>query len=373
MASEVEKRAQERLAKRQKRLRSSYEERSRLSPAFWIRLLKIFMVTEALVLACLGGLWFGLVNYEKHTPIGALTSYVQDLRNKDYGKIYDESFLVFKQMDTKQDYMDYLDSVFGKVDFDEVEWVQQDYSTDDFIYYNAICWNMSIATVEIKKGTDDEWHCQTMAALHPVTIDTVVDDMGMKLNGFVIDESYHKESGSVVHSFDNLHNPDDAPKCEQYYVPGFVKLPSVEVNPEYIAVTDALEDVIYVGFRPDDEERERYAELIQKVSETYCKFISEDDTFYHLSSQLYHYTNFYDAISTFDNSWFSTHDKYEFANMKIFDLIKIDDNHFTGKIEFDYIVTISASNKVSTYHNLYQVAYKKVNGTWLCTEIVTAN
>ena len=88
---------------------------------------------------------------------------------------------------------------------------------------------------------------------------------------------------------------------------------------------------------------------IRDTAMTYAKYISEDTRFSDLQQYLYRRTDYYKAISSFVNRYFSTHDSYRFDNMHISDLISYgEDVGFTGTISFDYVVTIEGE-KSQTY------------------------
>ena len=111
---------------------------------------------------------------------------------------------------------------------------------------------------------------------------------------------------------------------------------------------------------------------IRDTAMTYAKYISEDTRFSDLQQYLYRRTDYYKAISSFVNRYFSTHDSYRFDNMHISDLISYgEDVGFTGTISFDYVVTIEGE-KSQTYSNTYQMTFLNVNGKWLCSNLVIA-
>lgn len=332
-----------------------------------------FLFTETIVLAVLFFLYIWLRRYEAATPYGAFSKYLDLLAKKDWNTVYDNYSTIFPQFNTREDYCNYLENMYGYVDFSQVTYEQQDYSDESFIYYNLSYNGTTISTVELCKDHDGVWQARTTSSLQTYTFDVVDTNAKFYANNVLIDDLYLRKETDCIYSYYNLHNLNDCLNVHQYVVEGFVNAPTITADPGYIAVHDALKNYIYVGYEPDSEEKEVYTGLIKNVASAYSRYISEDGTFYNLRIQLHPDTEFYDAISSFDNSWFSTHDSYDFQNMEIYDLVKLDDDTFMGTIEFDYVVKIFSSNKTSTYHNIYQLCFKKVNGTYLCTNLVTAN
>ena len=332
-----------------------------------------FLFTEVIVLAVLFFLYIWLRSYEASTPYVAFSNYLELVSNKDFDTIYDNYSTIFPQFNTREDYVNYLENMYGYVDFSQVTFEQQDYSDESFIYYNLDYNGTTISTVELCRDDEGVWQARTTSSLSTYTFETVDTNAKFYCNKILIDDLYLRNETDCIYSFYNLHNLDDCLNTNKYVVEGFVKDPVVSTDTGYAAVKDALKNYIYVGYEPNAEEKELYSGLIENVATAYSRYISEDGTFYNLRIQLHPDTEFYDAISSFDNSWFSTHDSYEFANMNIYDLVKLDDDTFMGSIEFDYIVKIYATEKTSTYHNIYQLCFKKVNDTYLCTNLITAN
>ena len=154
-----------------------------------------------------------------------------------------------------------------------------------------------------------------------------------------------------------------------------VGIPTVTTQDDtkYSIVKDALADRFYIGDQPNGAMEEIMRTRIRDTAMTYAKYISEDTRFSDLQQYLYRRTDYYKAISSFVNRYFSTHDSYRFDNMHISDLISYgEDVGFTGTISFDYVVTIEGE-KSQTYSNTYQMTFLNVNGKWLCSNLVIAN
>ena len=112
--------------------------------------------------------------------------------------------------------------------------------------------------------------------------------------------------------------------------------------------------------------------MINDTAMAYCQYITEDGTLYELKQHLLPGTVFYDAISSFDNQWFTTHESIDYQNMQIHDVMALGDDAFMGSISFDYVVT--ATNVQQTYSNFYQMFFiKDRNGDWKCINIYTVS
>ena len=112
---------------------------------------------------------------------------------------------------------------------------------------------------------------------------------------------------------------------------------------------------------------------IREAATTYAMMISEDASFSDLRPYLYRQSETYDALASFNNQYFSTHDSVRFDNVQVTDLIVFGDGEgFMGTISFDYIVTIEGQTS-RTYSSTYQMTWLDVDGEYLCSNLVIAN
>ena len=110
-----------------------------------------------------------------------------------------------------------------------------------------------------------------------------------------------------------------------------------------------------------------YVDLFFKVASTYCNYITKDAMYYEIRRLLYPNTTFQDALSTFENTWFTDHQSIEFKNVKIFDVMEFDEG-FIGSISFDYVVI--ADDEVSkTYTSTYQLTFMNRYGQYLASNL----
>ena len=338
-------------------------------------LLKLFLALTILGSAVLFLTWKVLENYEKSTPNGAMSSYVHLLQAENYDKIYEKSSIIFTQFNEKEPYIEYLKSIYEGVDLKKAVFSKKAYSNDTFLYYDMMVDRQKVATLELIYNEEEkQWNVRTVTDARNFYIE-VFGDAQVYVNGIRLNENYITERNVSSEAYSNLFDLNQAPLVTRYHIDNLVGIPTVTTqdDAQYSVVKDALQDCFYIADRPDGAMEEVMRTRIRDTAMTYAKYISEDTRFSDLQQYLYRRTDYYNAISSFVNRYFSTHDSYRFDNMHISDLISYgEDVGFTGTISFDYVVTIEGE-KSQTYSNTYQMTFLNVSGKWLCSNLVIAN
>lgn len=338
-------------------------------------LLKLFLALTILGSAVLFLTWKVLENYEKSTPNGAMSSYVHLLQAENYDKIYEKSSIIFTQFNEKEPYIEYLKSIYEGVDLKKAVFSKKAYSNDTFLYYDMMVDRQKVATLELIYNEEEkQWNVRTVTDARNFYIE-VFGDAQVYVNGIRLNENYITERNVSSEAYSNLFDLNQAPLVTRYHIDNLVGIPTVTTqdDAQYSVVKDALQDCFYIADRPDGAMEEVMRTRIRDTAMTYAKYISEDTRFSDLQQYLYRRTDYYKAISSFVNRYFSTHDSYRFDNMHISDLISYgEDVGFTGTISFDYVVTIERE-KSQTYSNTYQMTFLNVSGKWLCSNLVIAN
>lgn len=339
---------------------------------FYIKMVRLFLVLTAIGSFILGLLWIGLSFYESVTPNGALNHYVQLIKRGEYDEIYDESKKVYLQFNTEDEYIAYLKDFYSDVDLSKAAFTKTYYADGEYQYYDMTIDGAKITTLELKKDEKkNKWNVRTLTDARSFRIETQLDDIEMSINDIPIEKDRIKQTDVPTQAYANLNDQELAPVVDQYYIDNMIQVPTIQVtNPEYVVVKDALLDYFYAGTKPTTEEMVDYSALIQKVAKTYCMYITEDEIFANLRKLLYTKTSFYEAIRSFNNSYFSDHDRIEFSNMNVFDVIEMSEDSLIGSVSFDYIVYVDTRSQ--TYSSTYQLTFLKINGNWLLTNLVLA-
>lgn len=347
-------------------MKSTVKQRAKVGKKFYFSMIKLFMFCNVIGIIILSIIYYQLQKYEESTPSGAIRSYLKLIQNGDYDEIYDESKLVFAQFNTKDEYSNYLKSIYENKPLAEATFARQSYSNEEFSYYNINIGNETISTVQLKKDKSIH-HVRTLTSVWNFNFD-VAGDIQFYINNELVDSGYILEKSTDSNAYANYPDKKTAIPITRYHLDNFVNIPIIEIkNENYIAVKDNIQDQFYIGKKPVGDTLKEYEELIQNTSETYSKYITEDVSFASLRKLLNRKTTFYEEISQFNNGWYSIHDDVEFANIDIYDIVELSENAFIGTIKYDY--NVITDDKITTYPTTNQLFFIKENEKWLCTNI----
>ena len=162
--------------------------------------------------------------------------------------------------------------------------------------------------------------------------------------------------GQIPAAFDGYELAYRIPEVTRYPISSLVGTPDVKpASADTAVVRDYTSQSYYIGRKPTSEQGDEFAENMYDTAVAYCKFVTRDGTRYSITSRLYPGTNFYDFVSTFDNSWVTDHDSIQFENVKVYDLLPFGDTAFIGTISFDY--KLIADDVTGTYSQAYQMFF----------------
>lgn len=343
---------------------------------FLIFLTKFFLILIAAGYLFMFLVWNGLQSYEKNTPNGAMMQYVSLLRQEKYDKIYEGSNDGFTQLNRKEDYIAYLQEIYGDADLKNAVFSKKAYSDSEFLYYDLIIDNTTLSTLELRYLSEDQrWVARTVVSSRNFYLD-VLGDPTIYVNNVQLDNTYRTEESVNARNYENLYDTNVAPKISRYHIDNLVTVPEVTVgeSEQYKVVKDAIKDQFYVGYPPSAAFEATATDLIRTTATTYARYISEDAKFDELRALLYRRTDFYKAISEFNNRYFSTHDSYHFDKVQVSDIVSLgEEEGFIGTVSFDYTVNIEAKDISQTYANTYQLTFLRVSGKWLCSDIAIAS
>ena len=348
--------------------KSSYESRAKTGKAFYFNLLKIVLLICLVGCAGLAYLYQWLVNYEAHSPQGAMRSYMERVYNQEWDSLYQEDIENFPELNTKEAISQYLYAMYAGKNHWGMTYAFSS-ADSNLEYYNVYYEHEKISTLElIKPEGSDTWKVRTVNKNGTYNFE-VYDDATFKINNTPITPSYPNENRIAPVCFEDLDLDEELPGTTRYTIGSFVGLPAVTSDSKNTIVLDNTYNTFYIGPSVTSEQEEEFSSLIETAAIDYCKFITKDGSLYTFLQHLYPNTVFYQNIIGFDNQWFSPHETIEFQNINVHDLFNFDDQAFTGKISFDYIVTSTRTSK--TYSSTYQLYYVKNSyGQWRLTDLV---
>ena len=352
--------------------KKAYSEQLRSGARFYSNLLRVFISLVVLCTIAVVYLYFWLYNYEKHSINGALTQYVKDVTDRKWDKVYRDDQRYFTELNTKEAVTDFLFYVYGdkKPGGMTFSWADED---DTYQYYDCYYRQSYISTLQIVRPENSRvWKVRTLIGSNNYQVETL-NSSAFRINSIPITPDFKHDAEVVPGPYEGYELDEQLPKVTRYYIGNIVGVPAIEPeDSRNIVVRDYTANRYLIGPRPDPSQYSEFAGMINDTAMAYCQYITEDGTLYELKQHLLPGTVFYDAISSFDNQWFTTHESIDYQNMQIHDVMALGDEAFMGSISFDYVVT--ATNVQQTYSNFYQMFFiKDRNGDWKCINIYTVS
>ena len=296
---------------------------------------------------------------EADLPESAISTYLNDIREGNFDKIYEDSLMVSPHLNSKEDYTKTLKEIYSGVSLDALGFVA-DPAEDDGLRYTLVYNHEKIAELKLAEGKDGTYHASTIFEGDNDYRIEVPDGMTLYVNGIEVDKTYCVDKDGRSENFHGLNNWNDAPKCDVYEIENLLGEPEVSVKESgYSTLTDVSTGTIYVGKTAKGTE---LAETMASYAQTIAKFPAQESTLGQVGAISVTASDWYSRIRTMQNAWFSVHNVSRFDNVKAFNIIQQDDKTAVGYVTFDYY---AANSEVSrTWHAGYQMSLLNVNGTW---------
>ena len=350
--------------------KKAYSEQLKSGAQFYSGLLRFFVAFILIGVIALGYLYFWLYRYEKQSVNGALTQYVKDVTDRNWDKVYYDDQRYFTELNTKESVIDFLLYVYGdkKPGGMTFSWRETSGNTQ---YYDCYYRQSYISTLEATRPEGSKvWKVRTLIGSNNYEIDSI-NGSTFRINGVPITPDYEHEENHVPGAYEGYDLDEKLPSVTRYFISNLAGTPAIQTEDEsHMSVRDWSAFRYYIGPKPTPEQYSDFANEISDTAMAYCEYITEDGTLYDLTQHLLPGTVFYDAVRSFDNQWFTTHDSIDYQNVEITGVMPLGDNAFIGSISFDYVVT--APNVSQTYSNSYQMYFVKDNeDLWKCINIYT--
>ncbi len=339
---------------------------------FYKRLLNIFLAAVLICAAGLGYLYFWLYRYERQSVTGAMTRYLQDVDQRRWDEIYNIDSKYFTELNTKENLITYLLYVYGETKASGFTFTLASIGDNDWRYYDAYYRQTKISTLETYKPEGSStWKVRTLVSGGTYTFD-VLDGSSFKINNISITSSYTDGLDPIPLAYSQIKEKHHFPTVARYTVENLVRPPAPQ--PENTDIDMVIRDYsanhYYIGPKPTKEQYTLFARELEETAIAYSKYITKDGTFYNLNAHLYPGTEFYSAISSLDNQYFSSHDTIDFQNIQVADVMPIGEEAFAGTISYDVVVTAKGNTK--NYRSLYQIFFiRATDGKWKAVNIIT--
>ena len=176
---------------------------------FYINLLKVFLVTCLICGVGLGYLWFWLSRYESQSVNGAVHSYLTNIVNKNWDAVYQEDTDNFVELNSKDKYVSYLESLYGDNAISAYTYSFTN-ADENSQYYTLYAYGYQIATLELRKPkSSSTWKVRTLNTSNSYVFDVLDSSISFLINNIVIDSTYTHEAVGAHQSADAAADNDD--------------------------------------------------------------------------------------------------------------------------------------------------------------------
>ncbi|MBR2825818.1 MAG: hypothetical protein IKE51_06105 [Solobacterium sp.] len=298
---------------------------------------------------------------EKDYPESAITLYLEHIRNKDFDGIYEDSLVIAPHINSKEDYINKLQEIYKDVDIDQIVFAPIESDSKNLKY--ALAYDKKyLSTLELMKSKDNRWLASTIFSGDNEYTVEVPTGLKLKVNGIEIGKEYMMDKKVVASNFLGMDYPQDAPHVDRYLLSNLLGAPQIEVmdsSKKYGTLVDVVNGIIYVGEAINDKELENVFIEDAKI----CAMLPAQEVgLGSVAAISVLQSDWYDRISTMQNTWFTGHGVSNFSNEKAFNIIKQSDNSMVGFVTFDYYASNGEVDR--TWNCGYQISFIQEYGVW---------
>lgn len=333
----------------------------------------IFLALDVIAITtALCWLWMNMASYESSMPIHSAEQAAALFENREFAQIREKSGFTSTRFTTEQDLEEYLKNKLQ--DVGEIQCIKQRGNTEQITYLLKAD-QQTIAHAVVKKQPENDrfgrskWELERLEDVwEPMDGYTILapQHVQVSLNGVTLTEQDQTEAGTPVKGYQGLPEGYEAPAMVQYQIEGLLQQPEVTAStPEgencMVSATDE-NNAVQITVQPDQQKIDELTQLAMNTAKTCAKFTSEDASFYDLSLSLIPQSEFYNAMRSFYNGWYVSHDSYQFEKESIGDWRQYDPQHISCQLSFQYVV-----NKGSSRHEFptaYEVFMVNTENGW---------
>ncbi len=297
---------------------------------------------------------------EKSLPESAISTYLQHIRNKDFDGIYEDSLVIAPHINSKEDYINKLQEIYQDVDIDRIVFAPVE-SDDKNLKYVLAYDNKYLSTLELMKSKENVWLASTIFSGDNEYMVEVPTGEKIKVNGLELSKEYLAEKNVVASNFIGMHEEKDAPHVDRYILSNLLGTPQIEVvgKSGYGTLVDVVNGIIYVGEEVNDSEMK---EIFIEDAKICAMLPAQEVGLGSVAAISVLDSDWYDRISTMQNTWFTPHGISNFSNENAFNIIKQSDDSMVGFVTFDYYASDGVVDR--TWNCGYQISFIEENGIW---------
>lgn len=332
-----------------------------------------------ILLAGLGGLvclWNYLEEYEKSTPQYAAGELLDLYRTGDFSAAMNLVGVDAKQFFDDKQYPAYIKDTLGNLD--TVRTVEG--SADGKKTLSLRGESGKSLRFQLVNGNKRLSYGMVSLALRqePIPLSGLTirapSHASVTVNGTTLTDEYQTGDATVSQQFPILRDSSRMPTETVYQIDGLILEPqlALEGKTEADYHLARSKDTAEFTMLPTTSVRQQYEALALETAQVYAKFISHDAQFTDLEKYLYKDTDFYSAIRSFSNKWYSSHTGVRFEDLTVNNTVEYSPDHFSSEVSFDYVVYRGNAAKPSQewhYPTKYRLYFLRTNDNWKAVEI----
>lgn len=348
--------------------RQETRQKARKTSWFAKGMLAYVLVLLVLIALVLYGLWNILEQYEKTTPRAALDAYFSNLSSQNYGTILKESGFTADEMNSEEDYIALLHSLFGEQPGRLTYRPMDSSSLAEGKLYAVYEGEEQLGELVLIPDQSNRYGYTVRANYDyqtPYTI-TAPGHVQVTVNGIVLAQDGPNAQITPLPTFESLPDASQIPYTVQYQTEPSLAVPEFAATagglPCALAEDPAQPHHLRAEAVLSDEQLAEYSQLIENVSKVHANYVSEDASFGTLSGYLYPGTPFYERMATFYAGWYADHESFNFRDLEISNITSTSETTFTGDISFIY--EIQQGTVLHEFPSAYHLSFAQYNGEW---------
>lgn len=291
-------------------------------------------------------LWFlyhQLEQYETSTPSAALNTYLQWIQDDNYEAMYDAAGYEDTTLNSKSDYIAYLQSLYGNAD--TIELREKVTSDSNLLRYALYSNGQKLSEITVSRspeGDGTSWRAITDLVYQEVYTVTASEDLSLTVNGT---EIHLLSFPSVEIQTEMFLSKEDAdvtlPIIRKYTLEGFLNPPVITAHTfngdECTVVKNGNDWSVEIPM--SDDNRAAQEALAVDAATAYAKFVAKDEEKSTLLKKIHKSSQLYQTVRSFSNTWFSAHQAYEFRDLTVTDYTCYSTQEFSCTVSFRPIYT----------------------------------
>lgn len=271
---------------------------------FWPWLCVYTVLLLAVATFSLRQLHIYLQTYEAQTPNGTLTQFLSWIETKNYEEMYAHADFEETVLNTKAEYLRYLERTYGEAN-GALSLREQESLSKDKQLYAVYAGEKSLAEVVLLKNPAwDEKPFTIYTVCKPIGDITIVTqaDTRVSINGTDLALLNLPAQEVQTTEFKGIPEGVELPVVHQYTIKGLLNPPQMSgltLGGETCTVQKNGETVYYVSHPVSAEETQLQAELAKQVTNDYMEFTARRLTARELKKHVYKPSDLYHAISNF--------------------------------------------------------------------------